>query len=385
MIGWFHILLARQKNKKQISSAKLEKKSDSEAQEKKVIEVKDIKEDSNESTISNQITEPNKNSEHVPETISDKEERKPKNSTIKEPSVSFSNNHTIHPQAEEKDSWFIVSASAIGKSHIIDSIPCQDNHYCLSIDKEWGIIISCDGAGSAKNSHIGSKYISNEIAPLYFKDLILSNQWNSKNNLPTQEEWEVLARKTFINIYDDLINFALENKFETSSLACTIIVLIYSPIGLLISHIGDGRAGYSNKQGDWNPLMIPHKGIESNQTIFLTSNAWIKNKDLKLSGVNIPESYVLNEKPSAFTVMSDGCELHSYECSIIDKETNKWYDPNLPYPNFFKPLINNLRLMHKDNVPAYDANNIWGEFIEKGTKGLSGEPDDKTMILGVLI
>ena len=69
----------------------------------------------------------------------------------------------------------------------------------------------------------------------------------------------------------------------------------------------------------------------------------------------------------------------------MDKKTKKWFDPNLPYPNFFNPLVANLKAMKQDNVSYKEANEKWGKFVEAGNKGIESEPDDKTMILGITV
>lgn len=297
--------------------------------------------------------------------------------------TSFSNNHTFSSDAFGKNNWFIVSATAIGKSHLKTKTPCQDNHYCESINENWGIAICCDGAGSADNSELGSEHTVNTLCK-YLKKQILKHKWITSNSLPTSKEWDFIAKEGFQASQESLIKLAKSKNIKASTLACTAIIVIYSPLGLLISHVGDGRAGYCNEKGEWKAMLIPHKGQEANQTVFITNGVWV-DSDLKMSGVRVPESRVINEKPIAFTLLTDGCEHHSFECSLIDKETNKWFDPNMPYPKFFNPLLSNLKIMYEDNVTLKDANGKWREFIKSGTKGLESEPDDKTMILGILL
>ena len=57
--------------------------------------------------------------------------------------------------------WKIISASVIGQIHIEENLPCQDN-FSYDVTDDWGVAIVSDGAGSYKNSQIGSKYISEE-------------------------------------------------------------------------------------------------------------------------------------------------------------------------------------------------------------------------------
>jgi hypothetical protein len=245
--------------------------------------------------------------------------------------------------------------------------------------------IVCDGAGSAKNSQLGSEFIAKIAAPKIFKESLTRFDLYSANSWPTEEKWNEIVNENVRKLQDELVAHAKGLSLDPSSLACTFIIVICSPVGILAAHVGDGRAGYCDRDGIWKPLIKPHKGDEANMTIFMTSNLHMVDKYFLMSGVRVPESRVINEKATAFALMSDGCETHSFQCSIPDLKTGKFYDPNLPYPKFFNPLTKNLRDLLDDQVQVEEANEKWKKFIECGTKGLENEPDDKTMILGILI
>lgn len=277
------------------------------------------------------------------------------------------------------DQWLVLAASVIGKAHVKMNLPCQDSHYKLPLENNWGIAVVCDGAGSAKNSQIGSVFIAKEAAPRYFKALVEREKWIEKKILPSSDKWDELARVELINCYGALKIFAEHRELDFSSLACTIIAVVYSPLGLLVTHIGDGRAGFKDKK--WFPAMIPHKGEEANQTIFLTSKGWVNNPDLKLSGVSVPESRVITKPVEAFVLMSDGCENHSFKCSDFDEVNQIWTDPNIPSDTFFNPLIEQMPDLEKE--VGQKINEKWEKFLENGLESLENEPDDKTMILGL--
>lgn len=298
---------------------------------------------------------------------------------------SFSNVNYLQPKSSlGKENWFLVGGSSIGKSHISFNKPCQDNHFCTSIKEGWGISVICDGAGSAENSHLGSEFVSKKTVEV-FKDFLQSNKFVSDNKLPNEKEWQIIANLGFRSIYNSLSDFAKEKRIEFNSVACTVIVIVFTPIGLLSAHIGDGRAGFCNATGEWKSLITPHKGEEANQTIFITSSPWISANVFKMSEVLVPECRVITEKVIAFTLMSDGCETHSYDCSKMDKETNKWMDPNIPSEKFFNPLLKQLKSMYEKKVSLADVTSSWLMFIEEGTVGLKDESDDKTLILGITI
>lgn len=289
-----------------------------------------------------------------------------------------------HKKNNTGNDWYVVGASAIGKSHTTSNKPCQDNHYCENIGNGWGIAISCDGAGSADNSHMGSEFVAKDAFKI-LKELIENSSYHIKNILPSDNDWNLIVNETFTSLHQHLENFAKSKKLEINSVACTVIAVIYSPIGLLVAHLGDGRAGYCDGKGEWKSVMTPHKGEEANQTIFISTTAWQTDSNLLMSGVPVPESKVIREKPIAFTLMSDGCETHSFECSKMDISTNKWNDPNIPFPKFFNPLVEHLKELSMSKVSQSDANIKWQKFLEDGTIGIKEESDDKTLILGILI
>jgi hypothetical protein len=284
--------------------------------------------------------------------------------------------------AADKDEWIVVGASVIGNGHISQKLPCQDSHKYEYLGEGWGIAVTSDGAGSAQNSHIGSKIVA-ERAVFHFKDLIIRRNWIKKSELPTEMEWSQICFATLKLVRNDMEMFAKQKNIELKSLYATVIVVIHTPDGILATHIGDGRAGYKNEKGEWNALITPHKGEEANQTIFVPSDFW-DIPAYKMSGVLVPESIVVAEKPFAFTLMSDGCESTAWLYNQQDEKTGKFFDPNKPYPNFFNPLSETLQSFRNDKIDEKERAEKWGNFIESGNASFKKETDDKTMILGVV-
>lgn len=301
------------------------------------------------------------------------------------PEISLKGVVSASLNANSTDNWLVAHASTIGKSHRMANppIPCQDNHAVLSLEQGWGIAISCDGAGSAKLSHEGSNFVSKEAAEL-FHSIISKNNWIRSGQLPNNEGWEKVSLQALKKLRYDLEIYAKAKELNIADLACTIIVVIYSPHGLLMTHIGDGRAGYRTVAGDWKAILEPHKGEEANQTIFLTSNPWL-SENFMMSGVRVPESRVIRDRATAFTLMSDGCESHSFELGYFDKEEQKFIEQNKPFPRFFEPLLLTLKGMKKEGLSEEEILEKWARFVADGSENLSNEPDDKTLILGVTI
>jgi hypothetical protein len=194
---------------------------------------------------------------------------------------------------------------------------------------------------------------------------------------PDELQWNEDAVRTWLEVRHDLQEYAKSKGLTANSLGSTAIVVIFSRRHILATHIGDGRAAYRNDQGEWKAIMVPVKGEEANQTVFLTSLTPKNHSTFPF------ESRVISDRITGFALMSDGCERAAFEC-LIKGADGKMMDPNLPYPRFFEPLVSQLRKNKRAGMSTDDLHDKWQTFIEKGNNVLASEIDDKTMILGVL-
>lgn len=282
---------------------------------------------------------------------------------------------------QKQGEWVVVGASVKGNGHIESNMPCQDNNKFEILGKGWGVAIVSDGAGSAAHSDMGSKVVV-ERGVVHFKNLIEKEGWMEKNILPSDAEW--LQKSYFVlkTIRNEVEMVAKKNNVDVKSLSATCLAVVFSPMGLLVVHVGDGRMGCKTLSGEWKAIMTPHKGEEANQTLFLVSDFWDIPNYVQ-SGVLVPESIVVREPVEAFAVMSDGCESTAWLCTAQNAETGKYYDQNKPFEGFFNPLEETMVTFHKEQIPEEERKEKWYKFIESGTKGFVKEQDDKTMILGV--
>lgn len=284
--------------------------------------------------------------------------------------------------AIENNEWIVVGASVIGRGHVESNIPCQDSNTYADLGNGWGIAITSDGAGSAKHSHVGSKIVVAR-SKAYFEQLILGASWYKDNTIPDDLTWSKLVFRALKAVRDDLQRFADEKQEKLESFAATVIVVVHTPNGLLVAHIGDGRAGYQDQSGTWHSLITPHKGEEANQTIFITSDFW-NIPYYEMSGVSVPETKVIKETVRSFVLMSDGCEHTSWDCNLYDADKGVYYDPNTPHAAFFNPLIETLKELKKNDFPFGERSEKWYNYLDKGNKSFIKETDDKTMILGTI-
>ncbi len=272
--------------------------------------------------------------------------------------------------------WFFAFASAIGNGHIAENLPCQDS--CIVEHfKNFSITVVADGAGSCLNSHIGSALVT-QYCVFHFREIVVRKGWNSKRTSPTEQEWHQEAKIALHKVRTDMENFCISNELELKSLSSTVIVLIALRFGLLVTHIGDGRAGYCNAELVWVPIIIPYHGEFANETVFITSDFW----ELDTIDEYI-ESRVIREPINAFCVLSDGCEKASFQCYLFDKEKEVYYDPNTPHPQFFNPNVEALLQLIESGMNQNEINDLWRNFLTEGNLKLQSELDDKTMVLGI--
>lgn len=273
--------------------------------------------------------------------------------------------------------WIIVGGSVIGKGHVSNNIPCQDAHSYKLLDKDWGIAIVSDGAGSCENSHLGSGLVVERSMEL-FENLVETKRLINNKKLPKEAKWREWSLDIFKKLRNDMQLHADEIEVELKSLSCTIIVVIFSPKGILTAHIGDGRAGYLEDNVSWKPAITPFTGEQVGTTVFLTTDFIWEAPELYI------ETRVIEGKIKAFTLLSDGCEFGCYECYQKREDNKGYHDPNKPYDKFFNPNIDALLSMNSNGISQNEMNKKWEGFLLKGNEVFEKETDDKTMILAVL-
>ncbi len=279
------------------------------------------------------------------------------------------------------DNTEIYGVSLKGRQHTEDNELCQDYHLFKDLGNGWHLYVVSDGAGSAKASHRGSK-TNCEIASYFVKRMLEANKWNENNYLPSETEWY----REFDSICRALKNFieekaeSLDERLVAKDFNATLMLLLVTPNGMLSGHIGDGRMGYQNSNGDWLSIMTPHKGDEPNQTVFVL-NAWDKVRvpAFKMSGVSVPETKVIKDVPTKVVLITDGCENFCWNCFHLNEESQRYEDRNTPFAGYFKPLVDMLISIEDERLKLKE----FIKFIDSNTEACREEQDDRTIILGL--
>lgn len=238
-----------------------------------------------------------------------------------------------------------------GRSHVENSIPCQDACSYKKISEDAGIFAIADGAGSAKNSEIGSKLIvetSIKITSNYLKKISI-NKRNCKN----------IIFNIFKETRTELIKKSNELNTDVKNLAATLILVLMYPNKIISGHIGDGGvvAHLSNKD-DFIIISEPERQEYINETTFITSNNW--DSALRIIHKNI--------KIDNIFVFSDGIQR-----GVLNYKDNRY----VPYNNFFNPIYKFLLKKNNNNFIIQELKSLLSS--EKMNKI---SYDDKSLAIG---
>ena len=274
--------------------------------------------------------------------------------------------------------WIVEGASLLGKSHAIDTTPCQDFYCYESITSDWGLAVVCDGAGSYKQSSFGAMLVSESIATQ------LRAMWNAYNAewcldqtiTPSDFDWKSGFFEAFKNTYDKLVKFSDVQKIPIQELSCTVIGFLYGPDGIYIAHVGDGRAAYTRDGKEWFAMMTPLEGDLAGSTVFLSQDIWFTR----------PEEYFefrhIQGPIQGFVAMSDGCENASFITRSWDTDKQQYKVCNDPFSGFLNPCLQLLYDMEGQMLTPDQRKARWVGVLDSGTEVLQKEQDDKTLIMG---
>lgn len=277
----------------------------------------------------------------------------------------------------------VIGISYRGNSHIKSDTPCQDCHIFSKINDKWSIAIVSDGAGSAKNSDQGSRAVCAAFK-YYIEKLVQENTVLQKGLILDEKSWDIEFKGMIYQFHRDLKDNIVKPNIPFESLAATIILLLYSRDGYMFAHVGDGRAAVRTN-GNWKTILTPHKGTEANQTIFCTSQylglGEKSRPNLKMSGIYVPETKTVEEQIDGFVLMSDGCENGAwitYQKRNLENGDFIVEDVNLPRKAILDQFINILgqEMSKREEITA--------NFITEHNDAFENEPDDKTILIGLV-
>lgn len=276
-----------------------------------------------------------------------------------------------------RTNWTLAFASATGKSHRENNIPCQDAFRMKRLPCNCGIAIVADGAGSSSHSQLGSRLLA-DIGITLFSDKLSKSGFLRKKRPLRKDHWRRIVLKCFTQLQTELIKLSDDKGLHIKNLSSTIIVVAFSPWGIMSAHIGDGRAAYCNLDKLWQSIITPFSGSEAGATVFFTTKEVWDKPDRFI------ETRCIKDNVTGFSLSSDGLEKTTFLCYVKYPNKELFSDPNKPFEEFFNPIGKSLYQMSAKGWNQRKINATWQDFLDKGNERLINESDDKTMIIGIL-
>ncbi len=244
-------------------------------------------------------------------------------------------------------SWSIYCASVQGRSHQENNQPCQD---AWSVEHTANGLAACvcDGAGSARYSDVGSRYVSR----LFVQRV---SEFGDVDYLTIEEIQPVIIR-TLSAIREQLVSLANDKQGELKDFACTLVAAWIGKRQGFLFHLGDGAAIASYQQDGQriDTVSVPENGEYANQTWFLTSTDW--QEHLRITPITAKIERVI--------LMSDGVQPFA-----MNKHCDALYLP------FIEPVTRFLQ--QNDEQTGSEA--LKGTLDDPRTYSITG--DDKTLLV----
>jgi hypothetical protein len=242
--------------------------------------------------------------------------------------------------------WETVAVSLTGSSHAASAKPCQDHATVFSptSDQTTVFIVVSDGAGSAKESQLGS-----EAAVSAVRSYIEDEFRRSQPSTPT--EWTVLLAASIDAARQGLLALATPER-PISDLACTLLVTAASADCVASAGIGDCAAVYQGPDGDLRLAYEPDCGAYANETFFLSGAGWLRH--LHTAFYDDAATYVM--------AFSDGLQFVALE-------------RGRPYEGFIHGLVSELK-----RLPAESRVTALSRYLEDNVAGALTDDDISLVI-----
>jgi hypothetical protein len=246
--------------------------------------------------------------------------------------------------------WKAIARSAIGTNHQKQQMPCQDyGDYKILNNAIIGAV--ADGAGCAKYADIGAELAVKTVLETFTEQDIFTitesycsgSSVSETRNQPKLrmadqngngsvvinqpqflcgQEVSQLFTKTVKKVVTALEEKATSDGYSVDDLACTLLIVVATPLGITAMQIGDGFITVRYQQEEPQLLFPPDKGEYINETTFVTSANALKTMQV----------VVQTGHPEFICASTDGLERLAIRMS-------DW----TPFVPFFQPLEEYLR------------------------------------------
>jgi len=161
-----------------------------------------------------------------------------------------------------------VSASVAGSSHDRSGTPCQDSSACALLEHAQGphlVAVACDGAGSARLSHLGAR-LACALAVDHARAFLAPGR--------TLEHFErAHAEELVAALALRLRRTARQADVRPHELACTFLFALLGPEAAVFVQLGDGAivaAAADAPPQTYRCVFWPQRGEYANETRFVS-------------------------------------------------------------------------------------------------------------------
>ncbi|MEM9245546.1 MAG: PP2C family serine/threonine-protein phosphatase [Cyanobacteria bacterium P01_F01_bin.153] len=172
--------------------------------------------------------------------------------------------------------WTVIGQSVMGTGHERRSQPCQDAWAWKEINGDHLCVAVADGAGSASHSEVGAR---TAVATAIERVAQIITERTEGNTAPynssTQlelEQWRSPLTQVLEGVQKELKLTAQQKEISLRDLACTLLIMLWTPQGIVALQVGDGAIIGRDHDGQMVALTQPQQGEYANQTLFVVED-----------------------------------------------------------------------------------------------------------------
>lgn len=185
--------------------------------------------------------------------------------------------------------WKFLNESCQGTSHQAMGLPCQDASFVTPyrVGEENVLILACaDGAGSAKESQVGSALACAE-------GIRQATGFFDAGNCMADISPEAI-REWLLAIHDVITVEAENREISPRDLACTFLMAVIGEQGCGFAQIGDGAIVVS-RGGEMGTVFWPQSGEYHNMTRFISDSDFEEYVQVEVRGEAVDELALLTD------------------------------------------------------------------------------------------
>ena len=197
--------------------------------------------------------------------------------------------------------WRYAAASTIGTSHQTSETVCQDAHSLQFLERlEAFVGVVSDGAGSASQSHVGSRrtcdVVLNRISAADSGALFTAS----------------LAADVLESLRSELQQLADDAGLAVREFACTMLVAIVGKEKAAFWQIGDGAICFRERDAErFGYAFWPEKGDYANVTFFVTDQNAQNRLEFDATSIEIAELAIFSDGLERLALDFVSGEAHS--------------------------------------------------------------------------